>query len=185
MGEKKNGNKQGGGDGKMKEKSSSTSVFKPDQQKNQDSDNKSDKKPKKAPVRTADLKVQFGCQCNGCFDRISKIVSETKGVREFKVDRQKEMVRVKGTMDIKALAKALKDKLKKHVEIVAPKKEKDGKEGGDGGKKKNKGGGEDGGNEANGGKMEGKGTEFYFYSIYKLLLIFVICGIIYCVTPIE
>ena len=60
----------------LKEKSSSTSVFKPDQLKNQDSDNKSDKKPKKAPVRTAYLKVQFGCQCNGCFDRISKIVSE-------------------------------------------------------------------------------------------------------------
>ncbi|KAK5813529.1 hypothetical protein PVK06_028980 [Gossypium arboreum] len=156
MGEKKNGNKQGGGDGKKKEMSSSTSVFKfeclcdgcaskilkcinqfegvetvkpemssnkvtvigtadptaikekldkktkkkvelissqpkkddnkeekkekkPDQQKNQDSHNKSDKKPKEAPVTTADLKVQLKCQCDGCFDRISKIVSETKG----------------------------------------------------------------------------------------------------------
>ncbi|TYI16150.1 hypothetical protein ES332_A08G234700v1 [Gossypium tomentosum] len=238
MGEKKNGNKQGGADGKKKEMSSSTSVFKfeclcdgcaskilkcinqfegvetvkpemssnkvtvigtadptaikekldkktkkkvelissqpkkddnkeekkekkPDQQKNQDSDNKSDKKPKEAPVTTADLKVQLKCQCDGCFDRISKIVSETKGVQELKVDRQKEMVTVKGTMDVKALAEALKDKLKKHVEIVAPKKEKDGnKEGGDGGKKNNKGGGEDGGNEANGGKMEGNRMEF-------------------------
>ena len=39
-------------------------------------------------------------------------------------------------LDHSHLAEALKDKLNKHVEIVAPKKEKDGnKEGGDGGKK--------------------------------------------------
>ncbi|KAL4336144.1 hypothetical protein GQ457_07G033800 [Hibiscus cannabinus] len=142
---------------------------KPDKDKNQGSDNKQDKKPKEAPLTTADLKVQLKCQCQGCILKIHRIVSETKGVHELKVDTQKELVTVKGTMDVKALAEALKDKLKKNVEIVPPKKEKDssnkegGKAGGGndggitgggggagGGKKKNKGGngGVDGGNDA-------------------------------------
>ncbi|XWS53330.1 hypothetical protein CRYUN_Cryun11dG0147600 [Craigia yunnanensis] len=148
---------------------------KPDKEKSPDSDNKPEKKPKEAPVTTADLKVQLKCQCQGCIDKIRKIVSETKGVHELKVDEQKELVTVKGTMDVKALAEALKDKLKKKVEIVPPKKEKDGNQeggenggGGGGGKKKNKGGnggGGDGGNEANaagggGGKIEGSRMEF-------------------------
>ncbi|XVE59041.1 hypothetical protein DITRI_Ditri05aG0013000 [Diplodiscus trichospermus] len=138
---------------------------KPDKEKTQDSDNKPEKKPKEAPVTTADLKVQLKCQCEGCIAKIRKIVSETKGVHELKVDKQKELVTVKGTMDVKALAKDLKDKLKKKVEIVPPKKEKDGNneggENGGGGKKKNKGGG-DGGNEANAGgaKMEGNKMEY-------------------------
>ncbi|MBA0594705.1 hypothetical protein Gorai_011600 [Gossypium raimondii] len=139
------------------------------------------------------MKVQLKCQCQGCILKIRKIISETKGgdfitgVQELKVDTQKELVTVKGTMDVKALAEVLKDKLKKNVEIVLPKKEKDGnKEGGDngagsgtgggggggvggGGKKKNKGGnaGGDGGNEANavpsgggGAKVEGNRMEF-------------------------
>ncbi|OMP02474.1 hypothetical protein COLO4_11057 [Corchorus olitorius] len=146
---------------------------KPDKEKNPDSDNKQEKKPKEAPVTTADLKVQLKCQCQGCIDKIRKIVSETKGVHDLKVDKQKELVTVKGTMDVKGLAGALKEKLKKHVEIVPPKKEKDGNNeggenggggGGGGGKKKNKGGG-DGGNDGNaggggGGKLEENRMEF-------------------------
>ncbi|XWS74344.1 hypothetical protein CRYUN_Cryun02cG0206700 [Craigia yunnanensis] len=146
---------------------------KPDKEKNQNSDNKPEKKSKEAPVTTADLKVQLKCQCQGCIVKIRKIVSETKGVHDLKVDKLKELVTVKGTMDVKALAEALKDKLKKNVEIVPPKKEKDGNNesgengGGGGGKKKNKGdnGCGDGGNEANavvvgGGKTEGNRLEF-------------------------
>ncbi|KAE8711204.1 hypothetical protein F3Y22_tig00110301pilonHSYRG00018 [Hibiscus syriacus] len=101
-------------------------------------------------------------------------------VHELKVDTQKEMLTVKGTMDVKALAEALKDKLKKNVEIVPPKKEKDnnkeggktgaGSDGGNsggggsgvGGKKKNKGGNAsvDGGNDdnANGNANANAGT---------------------------
>ncbi|XVF68518.1 hypothetical protein PTKIN_Ptkin11bG0009100 [Pterospermum kingtungense] len=154
----------------------------PDNEKNPDSDKKPEKKPKENPLTTADLKVQLKCQCQGCVVKIRKIVSETKGVHEMKVDKQKELVTVKGTMDVKALAEALKDKLKKSVEIVPPKKEKEkdgnndgggngggggGGNGGGGGGKKNKkggnGGGGEGGNEANaggGGKMEEKRMEF-------------------------
>ncbi|GMI88908.1 HEAVY METAL ASSOCIATED PROTEIN 53, EAVY METAL-ASSOCIATED ISOPRENYLATED PLANT PROTEIN3 [Hibiscus trionum] len=131
------------------------------EEKKPDQEKKSEKKPKEAPVTTADLKVQLKCQCDGCIDRIRKIVSETKGVHELKVDRQKELVTVKGTMDVKALAADLKDKLKKNVEIVAPKKDKDGsnKGGESGGEKKNKGGNGGGGGE-DGGKMAGNRMEF-------------------------
>ncbi|KAE8711178.1 AMP-dependent synthetase and ligase family protein isoform 1 [Hibiscus syriacus] len=153
---------------------------KSDKDKNQGSGNKQDKKPKEAALTTADLKVQLKCQCQGCILKIRKIVSETKGVHELKVDTQKEMLTVKGTMDVKALAEALKDKLKKNVEIVPPKKEKDnnkeggktgaGSDGGNsggggsgvGGKKKNKGGNAsvDGGNDdnANGNANANAGT---------------------------
>lgn len=78
------------------------------------------------------------------------------------IDKQKELVTVIGSMDMKALAQSLQEKLKRLVEIVPPKKEKDGGEkdgggGGGGGKKKGGGGGGgDGGQKAegDGGKME-------------------------------
>ncbi|KAE8713454.1 AMP-dependent synthetase and ligase family protein isoform 1 [Hibiscus syriacus] len=158
---------------------------KADKEKNQDSGNDNgknpEKKPKEAPITMADLKVQPYCQCWGCTVKIRKIVADTKGVHELKVDKVKEMVTVKGTMDVNALAEALKEKLKKNVEIVPLKKEKDGKNeggedsgggGGDGGKGKKKnnkggnGGSGDGGNQAaattgdRNGKMEGARMEF-------------------------
>lgn len=76
------------------------------------------------------------------------------GVKEMALDKEKELVTVKGTMDAKALAESLKERLKRPVEVVPPKKEKEGggdgdkKDGGGGGKKK---GGGDGGQEQGGG----------------------------------
>ncbi|KAK3205922.1 hypothetical protein Dsin_019968 [Dipteronia sinensis] len=119
-----------------------------------------DKKPKEPPVTTAVLKVVLHCQ--GCIEKIYKLVSKFKGVKEMSVDKQKDSVTVKGTMDVKALTESLKERLKRPVEIVPPKKEKDEKEsnggGGDnnggGGKKKNKGGGGGGGGgDGDGGQM--------------------------------
>ena len=73
------------------------------------------------------------------------------------IDVQKNLVTVKGTMDMKALAETLEEKFKRPVEIVPPKKdggenkEKEGSGGekgkgggGGGGKGKGKGGGEEG-----------------------------------------
>ena len=40
------------------------------------------------------------------------------------IDKEKEMVTVKGTMDVKALAENLMEKLKRRVEVVPPKKDK-------------------------------------------------------------
>lgn len=89
------------------------------------------------------------------------------------IDKQKELVTVKGTMDAKALAENLKEKLRRQVDIVPPKKEKEGdgekKEGNDGGGGKKKGGkgggggGGDAGQEENAGniaKFEGNRMEF-------------------------
>ncbi|KAG4397086.1 hypothetical protein GLYMA_10G068201v4 [Glycine max] len=59
------------------------------------------------------------------------------------IDKEKEMVTVKGTMDVKALAENLMEKLKRRVEVVPSKKDKEGGGGENevSGKKKNKGGG--------------------------------------------
>lgn len=81
------------------------------------------------------------------------------------IDRQKEVVTVKGAMDMKEVAALLSKKLKRSVEIVPPKKEK----GGDGDKKEKREGGEE---EEEAGKMEGNkkvqmGTEYaYGYHQY-------------------
>ncbi|KAG6779948.1 hypothetical protein NC652_012089 [Populus alba x Populus x berolinensis] len=110
----------------------------------------SDAKPKEAPVITAVLKL--GLHCQGCIEKIDKIVTKTKGVHEIVIDKQKELVTVKGTMDVKALTETLKSRLKRPVDIVPPKKDKEGGKdgenvaGGGGGKKK--GGGGNGGQDA-------------------------------------
>lgn len=63
------------------------------------------------------------------------------------IDGGKDLVTVKGTMDPKELVPYLKDKLKRNVDVVAPKKEEGNKKEKDGGgeKKENKEGGGDGG----------------------------------------
>ncbi|KAL1323590.1 hypothetical protein HN51_033879 [Arachis hypogaea] len=102
-----------------------------------DGDNKEKKsKEKETPVMTtAVLKVALHCQ--GCVDKIHKTVSKTKGVNEMEINKEKDTVTVKGTMDVKALAANLTEKLKRKVEVVPPKKP-DNKENNEG--KKNKGG---------------------------------------------
>nr|GMD20369.1 heavy metal-associated isoprenylated plant protein 3-like [Ipomoea batatas] len=128
-----------------------------EQKKNQKGESGEQKKAgggKKPAVTTAVLKMNLHCE--GCIQKIYKIVSKTKGYHEMKLDRQKEVVTVTGAMDMKALAENLKKHLKRDVEIVPPKKE-----GGGGGEKKEKGAG--GGNEKGndkgkgGGKKEGGG----------------------------
>jgi hypothetical protein len=68
-------------------------------------------------------------------------------VQEIGIDTKTELVTVKGTMDVKALAETLKERLKRPVDIVPPKKEKEGGKEADnaaeGGGGKKKGGGQD------------------------------------------
>jgi len=68
------------------------------------------------------------------------------GYQSMEIDRQKELVCVKGTMDAKALAQSLNEKLKRQVDVVQPKKEKEGGE--------KKGGGGDGGQEEANAKVD-------------------------------
>jgi hypothetical protein len=76
------------------------------------------------------------------------------------VDAAKDLVTVKGTMDVKDLAPYLNEKLKRGVEVVSPKKEEEKKDkagGGDGGEKKDKekgGEAKDKEKEGDGGKKE-------------------------------
>lgn len=63
------------------------------------------------------------------------------GVEDMAIERQKDLVMVKGKMDVKALIENLEEKLKRKVAVVVPKKEKDdGAKGGDGGDKSKSGG---------------------------------------------
>lgn len=82
------------------------------------------------------------------------------GVQEMSIDKEKETVTVKGSMDVKALVESLKERLKRKVEVVPPKKEKEKDKDKDKDKDKEKekekekeGGGEKGGG---GGKGGGK-----------------------------
>ncbi|XP_061359442.1 heavy metal-associated isoprenylated plant protein 3-like [Gastrolobium bilobum] len=120
-------------------------------------DNKSEKqtdnqKTKDKEVSSVVLKMALHCQ--GCVEKIRKIVLKTKGVHEMTIDKEKDTVTVKGTMDVKSLMENLMEKLKRKVEVVPPKKDKEGA----GGEKKKKGGGGGGDNneknEEEGGKIE-------------------------------
>ncbi|CAH2072116.1 unnamed protein product [Thlaspi arvense] len=122
-----------------------------------------EKKPKEAPVTTAVLKLNFHCQ--GCVGKIQKTVTKTKGVNGITMDKEKNLVTVKGTMDVKKLVASLTEKLKRPVEIVPPaKKDKEngnGKENESGDKKK--GGGGDGGGKDNAGNKGGEGVNMMEY----------------------
>ncbi|KAJ8532821.1 hypothetical protein K7X08_015710 [Anisodus acutangulus] len=118
-----------------------------------------DKKPKEPQVSTVVLKIRL--HCDGCAHKIKRIIKKIDGVEEVKVDSEKDLVTVKGTMDLIDLIPYLKDKLKRSVEIVAPKKDDGGSQkkekegGGSGGEKKEKEGGGGGG----GGGREKKEKE--------------------------
>ncbi|KAL7153938.1 hypothetical protein ABFS83_04G201100 [Erythranthe nasuta] len=103
--------------------------------KNKNSDEKKSKQ-KEIPVSTAVLKVHLHCE--GCIQKICKLVTKTKGYQDVKVDRQKGMVTVTGAIDMKGLAQVLKKHLKREVEVTPPPQKKEAE------KKENTGGGEKG-----------------------------------------
>ncbi|KAK6779526.1 hypothetical protein RDI58_021710 [Solanum bulbocastanum] len=119
---------------------------KPDEKKPEEK-KPEDKKPKEPQVSTVVLKIRL--HCDGCAHKIKRIIKKIDGVEEVKVDSEKDLVTVKGTMDLKELIPYLKDKLKRNVEIIPPKKDdgggekKEGGGGGGGGEKKEKEGGGD------------------------------------------
>ncbi|XP_059302637.1 heavy metal-associated isoprenylated plant protein 3 [Lycium ferocissimum] len=100
-------------------------------------------KEKEPPVTTTVLKLHLHCE--GCIEKMHKIITKNKGYKEMKIDHEKDLVTVTGSIDMKELVEELKKKLKKDVEIVPPKKEGgEKKDGGDGkGKAKDGQGGGD------------------------------------------
>ncbi|CAH9094547.1 unnamed protein product [Cuscuta europaea] len=146
--------KDGGDGGEKAKKKDNNKDGDSKENKGEDDNKKAKEKEKAAPVvKTTVLKINLHCE--GCIQKIQKIVNKTKGCHEMKLDKQKELVTVTGSMDVKALCENLKKHLKREVEIVPPKKE--------GGEKKEKGGDGAGGNEkaekekGKGGKKEGGG----------------------------
>ncbi|KAL1544114.1 heavy metal-associated isoprenylated plant protein 3-like [Salvia divinorum] len=143
-GEKVNakGKENTGGDGKKEKKKDND-----DGGDGKKADEKSDKK--EPPVTTAVLKLNL--HCDGCIHKIYKTVTKTKGFKDMKIDTQKDLVTVTGSMDMKALADVLQKQLKRDVAVVPPKKEKGG---GDGKGKSGDGGGDGGDENVQGNKMQ-------------------------------
>ncbi|XP_010443886.1 PREDICTED: heavy metal-associated isoprenylated plant protein 3 [Camelina sativa] len=144
-----------------KNKNDDDNKNKPEEKKK--ADNNNEKKPKETPVTTAVLKLNFHCQ--GCIGKIQKTVTKTKGVNGLTMDKEKNLVTVKGTMDVKKLVESLSEKLKRPVEIVPPKKDKEnGNEAGEKKKGGGGGGGDDGGGkEKSGNKGGGEGVNMMEY----------------------
>ncbi|CAA0830448.1 Heavy metal transport/detoxification superfamily protein [Striga hermonthica] len=87
-----------------------------------------DKKPKEPAVTTVVMKIKL--HCDGCAHKIKRVVlKNVDGVNSVKTDVGKDTVTVTGTMDVKELLAYLKDKLKKGIEIVPPKKAEDSSSG--------------------------------------------------------
>ncbi|XP_028776080.1 heavy metal-associated isoprenylated plant protein 6 [Neltuma alba] len=141
--------KDAGGDKKPDEKPEKKA-----EQKKSDDKKDQDKKSKESTVV---LKIRL--HCDGCIQKIRKIILKYKGVESVNIDAGKDLVTVKGTMDVKEMAPYLKGKLKRNVEVVPPKKDDEKKDkgeaksgGGDGGKKKE-----------DGPKVEVNKMEYYGY----------------------
>ncbi|KAG1362582.1 putative Heavy metal-associated isoprenylated plant protein 5 [Cocos nucifera] len=107
------------------------------------------KKPKAPAPSTVVLKIRLHCE--GCIQKIRKTIRKIKGVEEVSIDAPKDLVTVKGTMDVKSLPAILKEKLRRSVEIIQPKKDGGGGGGGGGGEKKEKG------SDGSGGEKKEKG----------------------------
>ena len=176
-GEKKADGKDGGGGGEKKSDEKS--------EKKADDKKADDKKPKEVPVSTVALKTRL--HCDGCIQKIKRVIGKYKGVEKVDVDGAKDLITVKGKMDVKSLVPYLKEKLKRPIDMVVPAKKDDGGDkkekggdgggekkdkeaaGGGGGDKKDKavaaagggGGGGDGGVKVEANKMEHYGTYGY------------------------
>lgn len=148
----------GGGDKPPPEKKSEEK--KPDEKNKKNEE----EKPKESTVV---LKSRL--HCDGCIQKIHKIILKIKGVESVNIDGAKDLVTVKGTMDVKEMVPYLKEKLKRNVELVPPKPNKDNdkdKDGGGSEKKEKKESGENnkqqGGNKEEGGAVINK-MEHYGY----------------------
>ncbi|XP_022767297.1 heavy metal-associated isoprenylated plant protein 6 [Durio zibethinus] len=111
---------------------------KPDAEKKPE-EKKDEKKEEKKPPKESTVVLKIRTHCDGCIHKIRKIIKKVDGVQSVDVDGAKDLVTVKGTMDVKDLVPYLKEKLKQNVDVVPPKKD-DAAEKKDGGEKKDSGG---------------------------------------------
>ncbi|CAL1372974.1 unnamed protein product [Linum trigynum] len=137
------GDKKGGGE-KAEKKAEEK---KPEEKKAEE------KKP--APPKESTVVLKIRTHCDGCIHKIKKIILKIKGVDSVAVDGAKDLVTVKGTMDVKELAPYLREKLNRTVDVVPPAGEKKDAAAAAGEKKEK--GKEGGGQAPKGEKKEGDG----------------------------
>ncbi|KAK9723911.1 hypothetical protein RND81_05G033500 [Saponaria officinalis] len=101
------------------------------------SEDKVKEKPKEPTVAVVQLKTKVHCE--GCAQKIKKIVGKCEGVQDVNVDLQKDLITAKGTMNMKELLPYLNIKLKRSVELAPTKKDNGATGAGD--KKPKEGGG--------------------------------------------
>ncbi|KAK7337094.1 hypothetical protein VNO77_17653 [Canavalia gladiata] len=110
-----------------------------------------EKKPEEKSPKESTVVLKIRLHCDGCIHKIRKIILKTKGVDSVNIEGGKDLVTVKGTMEVKEMVPYLKEKLKRNVEVVPPKKDDDKKEKNE--KNENKEG--SGGDKKEGDKKEG------------------------------
>ncbi|CDY33208.1 BnaC04g08310D [Brassica napus] len=81
---------------------------------------------KKKNLKSSSVALKIRLHCEGCIQKIKKIILKIKGVQTVAIDAAKHMVIVKGTMDVKELVPLLAKKLKRTVEPLLPAKKDDG-----------------------------------------------------------
>ncbi|KAK8561931.1 hypothetical protein V6N13_148930 [Hibiscus sabdariffa] len=99
-----------------------------------------EKKEEKKPPKESTVVLKIRTHCDGCINKIRKIILKVNGVQSVDVDGAKDLVTVKGTMDVKDLVPYLKQKLRRNVDVVPPKKDDAGDKKDAGGDKKDAGG---------------------------------------------
>ncbi|CAH2074340.1 unnamed protein product [Thlaspi arvense] len=82
-----------------------------------------EKKAPPAPPKESTVVLKTKLHCEGCEHKIKRIVKKIKGVNSVAIDSAKDLVIVKGILDVKQLTPYLNEKLKRTVEVVPAKKE--------------------------------------------------------------
>ncbi|KAG5402097.1 hypothetical protein IGI04_016704 [Brassica rapa subsp. trilocularis] len=82
--------------------------------------------PTPAAPKESSVALKIRLHCEGCIQKIKKIILKIKGVETVAIDAARDMVTVKGTMDVKELVPLLTKKLKRTVEPILPAKKDDG-----------------------------------------------------------
>ncbi|CAN1770644.1 Heavy metal-associated isoprenylated plant protein 6, partial [Linum perenne] len=89
-----------------------------------------EKKPateEKKPAAESMVVMKIRTHCDGCITKMKKIIMKIKGVNSVVIDGAKDLVTVKGTMDVNELAPFLKEKLRRNVDVIPPAKKDDDK----------------------------------------------------------
>ncbi|CAH8379624.1 unnamed protein product [Eruca vesicaria subsp. sativa] len=82
-----------------------------------------EKKAPPSPPKESMVVLKMKLHCEGCEHKIKRIVNKINGVNSVTIDSAKDLVMVKGIIDVKQITPYLNEKLKRKVEVVPAKKE--------------------------------------------------------------